>query len=195
MGVVSFGRIGKAIAKRGQAFGLRVIAYDPYVEAEAMSAHDVEKADKERIVRESDYLMVQVPMTAETRHFIGEKEIMAMKPGAFIITTGRGPTVDNEALYRALAEGHIAGAGLDDLEEEPAKCKSWSPNGNALFGLENVLITPHTAYYSEESIRMARETAASEVARVLTGQRPRNPVNKVRLADATVSVSSSRIDV
>ena len=102
-----------------------------------------------------------------------------MKPGAIVINTGRGPTVDNRALYDAIVDGRIAGAGLDDPEEEPAKRAFWSAADNPLFSLPNVIVTPHAAYYSEESIRLARETAASEVARVLLGEPPLNPVNDV----------------
>ena len=121
-------------------------------------------------------------MTEETRHFLGPDEFAKMRPGAIVVNTGRGPTVDNNALYEALVSGHLAGAGLDDLEEEPAKRAAWSTHDNPLFSLPNVIITPHSAYYSEESIRIARETAANEVARVLTGERPRNPVNCVPAA-------------
>ena len=87
-----------------------------------------------------------------------------MKRGAILVNTGRGPTVDNKALYRALTDGKIAAAGLDDPEEEPAKRVAWSPADNPIFSLPNVLITPHAAYYSEESIRTARVTAATQVA-------------------------------
>lgn len=187
MGLVSFGRIGRAIAARGRAFGLHIIAYDPYVVDAALAEQGVERADRDAVIERSDYLMMQVPMTSETRYFLGEAEFRRMKAHAILINTGRGPTVDNRALYKALREGWIAGAGLDDAEEEPAKLRHWSPDGNPLFALDNVLVTPHAAYYSEESIRMAREVAASEVARVLNGERPRNPVNQVRLGDGTHS--------
>jgi len=121
-------------------------------------------------------------MTKETRHFLGPDEFARLKPGVVVVNTGRGPTVDNKALYDALVAGRVAGAGLDDPEEEPAKRKHWDPKDNPLFTLPNVIVTPHVAYYSEESIQLARETAASEVARVLTGERPKNPVNDVALA-------------
>jgi D-3-phosphoglycerate dehydrogenase len=182
MGIVSFGRIGRAIAERAKAFGVDILVYDPYIEdsvAEAKGARNVSKAE---ILQNSDYLMIQVPITPETRHFLGEAEFRRVKKGAIVINTGRGPTIDNSALYRALTEGRIAGAGLDDPEEEPAKRAEWSPSGNPLFSLPNVIVTPHAAYYSEESIRIARETAASEVARVLTGGVPLNPVNAAELA-------------
>ena len=123
--------------------------------------------------------MVQGPMTPETRHVLSDYEFAAMKPGVFIINTGRGPTIDNAALHRALISGQVAGAGLDDPEEEPAKRREWHPDGNPLFTLPNVIVTPHSAYYSEESISQAREVAGSEVARVLTGQVPLNPVNRI----------------
>jgi D-3-phosphoglycerate dehydrogenase len=187
MGIVSFGRIGQAIAVRAKAFGLRILAYDPYVDDALLAAHGAERADRDAVITQSDYLMMQVPMTPETRHFLGEAELSRMKHGTIIINTGRGPTIDNAALARALQSGRIAAAGLDDLEEEPAKRRAWDPTRNPLMALENVFVTPHSAYYSEESIRMAREVAAGEVLRVLTGKRPRNPVNKVRLADGSYS--------
>jgi D-3-phosphoglycerate dehydrogenase len=104
-----------------------------------------------------------------------------MKPTAILINTARGPIVSDQALYQALSEGWIAGAGLDDIEEEPAKQRDWTP-ANPLFGLDNVIITPHAAYYSVEAIHTVRDFAASEVVRVLTGQLPLSPVNADQLA-------------
>jgi D-3-phosphoglycerate dehydrogenase len=187
MGIVSFGKIGQAIAERGKAFGLRILAYDPYIADDVIVAHGAKRADRDTVIAQADYLMMQVPMTQETRHFLGEAELGRMKRGAIIINTGRGPTIDNAALARALETGRVAAAGLDDLEEEPAKRRAWDPAGNPLMALDNVLVTPHSAYYSEESIRMAREVAAQEVLRVLTGKRPHNPVNRVRFADGSYS--------
>lgn len=100
-----------------------------------------------------------------------------MKPTAIFVNTGRGPTIDNKALYNALTENQIAAAGLDDPEEEPAKRASWSVDDNPIFRLSNVMVTPHAAYYSEESIQMARTIAANEVASILLGRSPRFPVN------------------
>lgn len=182
MGIVSFGKIGQAIGARAKAFGVEVIAYDPFLSADVARAHGVELVDKAGLLARSDYILMQAPMTPETRHFLSDADFAAMKPGAILVNTGRGPTVDNAALYRALTTGTLAGAGLDDPEEEPAKKAAWTPQDNPIFTLPNVIVTPHAAYYSEESIRAAREIAASEVARVLTGQPPKNLVNGAALA-------------
>ena len=188
MGIVSFGRIGQTIALRAKAFGVDIIVYDPYQQDDLITAHDAKRVSKDELVRRSNIIMMQVPMTAETRHFLSAKEFAAMQHGVIIVNTGRGPTIDNRALYAALSSGTVAGAGLDDPEEEPAKRANWSPRENPLFSLANVIVTPHAAYYSEQSIRLARETAASEVRRVLTGERPLYAVNNVRLANGEMSI-------
>jgi D-3-phosphoglycerate dehydrogenase len=117
-------------------------------------------------------------LTPETRALFDEKVLRAMKPTAILVNTARGPIVVDAALHRALEEGWIAAAALDDLEEEPAKRLDWQPT-NPLFELDNAIITPHAAYYSDEAIRSVREIAANEVVRVLTGQHPLSPVNFV----------------
>ena len=177
MGIVSFGKIGQAIAARAKAFGLDVIVYDPYLAAGVANIHGVRQVGKDELVEAANVIMMQVPMGPDTRHFLSESEFRRMRRSSLVINTGRGPTVDNKALYKALSEGWIAGAGLDDPEEEPAKRNRWSPDDNPIFSLPNVLVTPHAAYYSEESILTARQTAASEVARVLSGEEPQYPVN------------------
>lgn len=182
MGIVSFGKIGRAIASRAAAFGVELVVFDPYLEAADVAAAGARKVEKDELLRVSDYICMQAPMTPETRHFLSAREFAQMKRGVVIVNTGRGPTIDNRALYDAITSGTVAGAGLDDPEEEPAKRASWNPADNPLFSLPNVLVTPHSAYYSEESIRAAREIAASEVARVLSGRPPLNPVNPPALA-------------
>jgi D-3-phosphoglycerate dehydrogenase len=190
MGIVSFGKIGQAICERARSFGVHLLTYDPYLPAGFAESRGVQSVSKNEILEQSDFLVMQVPMNDDTHHFLSDEEFARMKTGAFVINTGRGPTIDNAALYRALKAGKIAGAGLDDPEEEPAKRVQWKPSDNPLFSLPNVLVTPHTAYYSEESIRTARETAASEVARVINGEPPLNPVNAEALRSLTQTVTS-----
>lgn len=185
MGIVSLGKIGQAIVARAQAFGVNVVAYDPFLPAEVAANLDVELVNKAELLARSDYILMQAPMTPDTHHFLSDAEFAVMKPGAILVNTGRGPTVDNKALFRALNEGHLAAAGLDDPEEEPAKRANWTPDDNPLFTLPNVLVTPHAAYYSEESILAARVTAATQVAKVLTGQTPDYTVNAEALAAFT----------
>ena len=185
MGVVSLGKIGQAIVARAQSFGVTVIAYDPYLPREVAAKIGVELVSKPELLARSDYILMQAPMTPNTHHFLSDAEFSVMKPGAILVNTGRGPTVDNKALFRALTEGHLAAAGLDDPEEEPAKRANWTPDDNPLFKLPNVLVTPHAAYYSEESIHAARVTAATQVAKVLTGQNPDYTVNADALAVST----------
>lgn len=178
LGLLSFGAIAQAIAARAAGFGMKVIASDPHVtdvEIEAAGATPVSFDD---LLAESDFLVVQAPLTESTRNLFDEHRLRRMKRGAVLINTARGPIVNDAALYRAVTEGWIAGAGLDDIEEEPAKVRDWEPT-NPLFSLDEVIITPHAAYYSEEAVRTVREFAAQEVVRVLSGQAALSPVNNV----------------
>jgi D-3-phosphoglycerate dehydrogenase / 2-oxoglutarate reductase len=181
LGLLSFGAIAQAIAARATAFGMRVMAHDPYMAAEDVTAHGATPVSFGELIEQSDYLVIQAPLTEETHHLIGEAELRRMKPTLILVNTARGPIVNDAALHRALKEGWIAGAGLDDIEEEPAKQRDWKPE-NPLFSLDNVIITPHAAYYSEEAIRTVRDFAAHEAVRVLTGQPPLSPVNAAQLA-------------
>ena len=188
LGVLSFGAIARAIAARAAGFGMRITAHDPYVSPEEIAVTGATGVSFDALVTESDCLVIQAPLTAETHHLFDEFQLRRMKPSSILINTARGPIVDDRALHRALEEGWIAGAGLDDLEEEPAKVRGWQPD-NPLLRLDNVVITPHAAYYSEEAIRWVRQFAAEEVVRVLTGQPPLSPVNAGELAEARGSRS------
>jgi D-3-phosphoglycerate dehydrogenase len=183
LGLLSFGAIARAIAARAAGFGMRIAAHDPFVPAGEIEAAGATPVSFDALIAESDCLVIQAPLTPETHHLFDEVQLRRMKPSAILVNTARGPIVDDRALHRALSEGWIAGAGLDDIEEEPAKVRDWRPD-NPLFGLDNVVITPHAAYYSEESIATVRRFAAEEVVRVLTGQAPLSPVNAVELAKA-----------
>jgi D-3-phosphoglycerate dehydrogenase len=181
LGLLSFGSIAQAIATRASAFGMRIIVHDPYIPAADIESRGAAAVSFGKLLEDSDYLVVQAPLTKQTYHLIGEPELRQMKPTAILINTARGPIFNDEALYQGLSRGWIAGAGLDDIEEEPAKQREWKPD-NPLFGLPNVVITPHAAYYSEESITTVRDFAAHEVVRVLTGKPPLSPVNADQLA-------------
>jgi D-3-phosphoglycerate dehydrogenase / 2-oxoglutarate reductase len=157
------------------------VAYDPYLDGQAAAGVSAVLVEFQELLETSDYVVIQVPLTDETRSLFDRNALARMKPGAVLVNTARGPVIDAAALYDALREGRLAGAALDDLPEEPAKQREWSPE-NPLLTLANCLVTPHVAYYSEESIRYARTFAAEEVARVLRGEAPRSPVNLEQLA-------------
>jgi D-3-phosphoglycerate dehydrogenase len=188
LGLLSFGAIARAIAARAAGFGMRIIAHDPYLSAEDITAAGTTAVSFDELVSASDCLVIQAPLTSQTHHLFDEARLRRMKPTAILINTARGPIVDDRALHRALSEGWIAGAGLDDIEEEPTKVRDWRAD-NPLFSLDNVVITPHAAYYSEEAIRTVREFAAEEAVRVLTGQPPQSPVNAGELVEARWSRS------
>src|SRR5262249_221314 len=183
LGLLSFGAIARALGTGAAGFGMQIAVHDPYVEAEAITAAGATAVSFEDLLAASDCLVIQAPLTPETHHLFDERRLRRMKPTAILINTARGPIVDDHALHRALSEGWIAGAGLDDIEEEPAKVRDWQPD-NPLLDLDNVVITPHAAYYSEEALGTVRRFAAEEVVRVLSGQAPLSPVNAGELVEA-----------
>ena len=178
LGLLSFGSIAQRVAERMAAFGAKIHAHDPFQSDDEIRGRGAVPVSFDELLEASDYLVIQAPLTEQTRELFGEEEFRRMKPTAYFVNTARGPIVEDQALCRALAERWIAGAGLDDLEEEPAKRRNWKPD-SPLFRLDNVLISPHAAYYSEESIALVREIAAGEAVRVLRGQAPHYPVNRV----------------
>jgi dihydroxy-acid dehydratase len=177
-GLLSFGAIARGIAERARPFGVELWVHDPFIDQDDIHRQGARAVSFDELVRGSDYLVIQAPLTPDTRALFDDKVLRKMKPTAILINTARGPIVADAALHRALQEGWIAAAALDDIEEEPAKHLDWQPT-NPLFRLDNAIITPHAAYYSEESIHSVREIAANEVVRVLTGQHPLSPVNFV----------------
>lgn len=170
LGLVGFGRIPRLVAPKAQAFGLKVLTYDPYVSQDITTSAGVERVGFDELVKISDYISIHTPLLPETNHLFNEEVFARMKPTAYLINTARGPIVDEVALARALDARQIAGAALDVLSQEP-------PLGSPLFGRDNVILTPHTSFYSVESLVELQIKAAEEVVRVLTGQVPRNPVN------------------
>jgi D-3-phosphoglycerate dehydrogenase len=175
-GLIGFGRIAQNIARKLPVFGFRVISYDPYVSASLMNTFGVQKCDLPTLFAEADVVNVMCPYTPETHHIVNAVALASMKPTAVLVNCARGKCVDNAALYAALKGGRIAAAGLDDVEEEPAKLDSWSPAMNPLFTLDNVIVTPHVAYVSTQSLAECRRIAAENAREVLLGRPPLNPV-------------------
>lgn len=184
LGIAGFGRIGRAVCSRAQAFGLEVLASDPYVSADVVSEHNARLVDLPVLLRESDFVTLHSPLAPETRNMIGRAELLQMKPEAFLINAARGGLIDEDALYDALTTGQIAGAGLDVVSDVAP------PLEHQLLQLRNVIVTPHTAFFSQEALLELEERAAGEVARVLQGQMPDNVVNPAVLAHARVKLSA-----
>jgi D-3-phosphoglycerate dehydrogenase len=177
-GLLSFGFIARSIAEKVRPFGVTIWAHDPFVDQDEIRRADVRPVSLEELIEGSDYLIIQSPLTPQTHHLFNRDTLRRMKPTSLLINTARGPIVEDAAVYQALTEGWIAGAAFDDIEEEPAKQRDWQPV-NPLFQLSNVIITPHAAYYSEESIAAVRQIAAEEAVRVLKGQPALSPVNRL----------------
>jgi len=173
LGVVGIGRIGsETVTKCRLGFGMNVIAYDPYVPPERFETLGCWRSgDLARVVREADFLALCVPLTAETRGMLGERELALMKPTAYLINTSRGGIVDEDALYRALVAGRLAGAGMDVFVEEPPAAD------HPLLSLPNFIATPHVAGATVEAMRRMATHLADEILRVLRGERPLYPVN------------------
>jgi D-3-phosphoglycerate dehydrogenase / 2-oxoglutarate reductase len=176
-GLIGFGKIGRLIWQRMKGFGCKGLIVDPFVNPEIILSEGAHPSTLYEVLDAADMVHIQAPLTSQTHHLIGEDELRRMKPTAVLTNTARGPIIDEHALYRALSEKWIAAAGLDDLEEEPAKSKNWIPS-NPILQLPNVIVTPHTAWYSEHSVEEVKRVSASEVARVLSGLQPLYPVNK-----------------
>ena len=184
LGVVGFGHIGKAIISKAMAFGLKVKVYSPRTTQELIGQHGAEKVSFEELLTTSDFITIHAPLTSETHHMFSDDEFKAMKSTAYIINTARGGIIDTSALIAALQTGEIAGAGIDVLETEPPQ------QDDPLLHLENVIITPHAAFISEESIMELQMTAAKSVAQVLSGELPTSVVNPTVLERSNLRAKS-----
>jgi D-3-phosphoglycerate dehydrogenase / 2-oxoglutarate reductase len=171
LGFIAFGHVARAVAVRARAFGLHMLAYDPYVEELVVSQYGVEPVDLTELLQRSDIVSMHAPATPDAYHLLTEHHFRQMKPEALFISTGRGPTVDEQALIRALKEGWIAAAGLDVLEQEPP-----SPD-NPLLKMDNVILTPHVASASARFDPVRKRRVGQEIALVLSGRWPRSCVN------------------
>jgi D-3-phosphoglycerate dehydrogenase len=178
LGLVGFGRIPQLVAPKAKSFGLRVVAYDPFIPAEVFRNAGVESVGFEQLLQMSDYVSIHSPLTPETKGLFNADAFSKMKPTAYLVNTARGPIVDEAALAAALDAKQIAGAALDVMTQEP-------PGSSPLFGRDNVIVTPHTSFYSDEALEELQTKAAEEVAAVLSGKPPRNPVNPEVLQKTT----------
>ena len=166
LGLIGFGNIARTLVPKAKAFGFRIIAYSPHVPDVLLKTFDVKSVGLDQLLEESDFVSMHTSLTPETKHMMGLEQFKKMKRTSYFINTARGELVDETALYTALSQGLIAGAGLDVLESEPPS------QDNPLLKLNNVLITGHFAYYSEESREELFRWPWEEVARVLQGQWP-----------------------
>ena len=171
VGVVGCGRIGSAFARRVRALGLPVIAHESAGVPDALRELGVREASLEALLAAADAVSLHLPLTEATRALIGPATLEGMKPGAYLVNTARGGLVDSAAVLAALDSGRLAGAALDVLEREPPAAD------DPALAHERLLLTPHAAWYSEESMATLKSEAAREVVRVLEGGRPRSPVN------------------
>lgn len=170
VGVLGLGRIGTAFAKGIQPFVRDVIAFDPFLPAEQFQTRGIRQAELPEIFETCDLISLHLPLSKENHHLISEAAIAQMKRKPILINVSRGGLVDSPALSRALQRGRLSGAGLDVFEDEPNVPAEY-------LTLDNVVLSPHVAWYSEEANLQLRRSAIEEIVRVLTGQAPRNPVH------------------
>jgi D-3-phosphoglycerate dehydrogenase len=170
LGLVGFGNIPRALAPKARAFGLRVVTHDPYVSPDMLSAAGVDGVSFDRLLEMSDFVSIHAPLMPATRGLFNADVFHKMKKGAVLINTARGPLVDEAALIAALDTGQLGGAALDVVTTEPLTKDS------KLLGRDNVILTPHTAFYSVEALEELQTKCAADVARVLSGEQPVYPV-------------------
>ncbi len=171
LGLIGFGAISRAVVPKAKAFGLKVLAYDPFVPTSFMEQIGVEATPLDLLLKTSDFISIHTPLTSGTRNMLGVEQLKLMKKTAFIINTSRGAVIDESALYDALIRGDIAGAGLDVLATEPVKLN------NPLLRLDNVILTGHSGHYSDQVWDEQARRPAEEVIRIMDGQWPQGWVN------------------
>lgn len=176
LGVIGYGNIAQNLVPKAYALGLNIIVYTPRLATNAVAPYGQATNDLTELLAQADYVSLHVPLTAETEQMINAARLQQMKPTAILINTARGGVINEADLYRALAEGWIAGAGLDVMTQEPPVAD------HPLLKLANVIATPHAAFYSEAAIAELQTKAATQVAQALRGETPGNVVNKSVLA-------------
>jgi D-3-phosphoglycerate dehydrogenase len=171
LGLVGFGNIPRLVAPKAQAFGIKVIAYDPYAKPDVFKAANVTSVDFDTLLKTSDYISVHAPLLPATRGMMNADTFGKMKKGAYLVNTARGPLIDEPALIVALDNGQVGGAGLDVVATEPLAKDS------KLLGRDNVIISPHTGFYSIEALNELQTKCAADVARVLSGEKAVYPIS------------------
>jgi len=171
-GLLGFGRIAQNLARKLLTFGFNIISYDPYVSESYMNTCRVKKVGLDELFQASNVINVLTPYTPETAYIVNEERLRSMRRNSYIVGVSRGKCIDNKALYKALSEGWIVAAALDDPEEEPMKTTNWTPDMNPLFKIDNCFFTPHTAYVTKESLDECRYVAANNIKAVLLGEKP-----------------------
>lgn len=187
LGLVAFGHIARKVAERGRAFGVRVIAADPYVDEAAMAREGVEKVSFADLLGRSDIVSLHTPLTPETRGLINAAALARMKPDAILINTSRGPVIDEPALVDALRAGRLAGAGLDVLAAEPP-----APD-NPLFAMENVVLTPHSSSTTIEALEDLARKVSLQVVQMLRGEWPTYLANRAVQSQPNVRLTAGRV--
>ena len=173
LGLIGIGQVGSRLTKMALAMGMKVLAHDPGLKSEEIKARGARPTRYDTLLSRADFITLHAPLTPKTHHLIDRQAISKMKKGAFLVNAARGPLVDEAALARALKSGRIGGAALDVLEGEPPDPES------AIFGAPNLILTPHMAGSTHECLEAIATWAGADIARVLSGKKPRYPVNSL----------------
>jgi len=185
VGLIGFGNSARALLSKAHGFGLRVIAYTPRLAVDALRAPDIATQDLDFLLQEADYISIHAPLTDATHHLLNERAFRYMKPTAYVINTSRGAIIDETALIKALDNGWLRGAALDVLSQEPPDPQ------HPLLHRDDVLITPHTAFYSGTAIKELARKAAQHVAQTLQGEAPQHIVNPQVLTQSNCRLQKS----
>jgi len=173
LGIIGFGKIPQNLVKKASGFGLNMLVFDPLIDTNLGKEYSIKIVELQELLKKSDYISIHAPLNKNTKHMISYNEFNLMKETAFIINTARGSVIDENALIDALINKKIAGAALDVVETEPID------KNNPLLKMDNVIITPHVAFYSENSLKELQFKTTQNVVDVLLGKKPNNQVNKL----------------
>ena len=186
LGIIGLGNIGRDVIVLARPFGMRFLAFDPYLTPEQAAAAGAELVDLETLLRRSDYVSVNCALTPETRHLLDAERLALMQPTAYLINTARGPIVDQRALYEALSNGRLAGAGLDVFEQDPVD------PGDPILTLDNVIVAPHAICWTDECFLGIGRSACESILDVAAGRVPRHVVNREVLDSPTLRAKLRR---